>query len=115
MGINSSPIIVTAPKGRLDAFSGAMLARSVRNRIGRDNANHVLDLRDLDELSHDTIRAIIKILRSVREAGGQVRLVVDDAVALSVLRLTALDRIFGVHPTLEAAITAFGTAELVSA
>jgi anti-sigma B factor antagonist len=115
MYTNLSPVVVTAPSGRLDEFAGKKLSRGVGTHVGRRETNHVLDLRAIDELNHEAIRAIIKVLRSVRDAGGQVRLVVDDAAALGLLRLTALDRVFEVYPTVDAAVIAFGATELVSA
>jgi len=55
---------------------------------------HLLDLRPLAVLDSQTLAALIRVLRFVRESGGSVGLIVDQEHFLRILSITALDRIF---------------------
>ena len=58
----------------------------------------MLDLDQLPVLDNPAIRGLILLLRRVRAAGGTIALRVTKPEHRSVLRLTALDRIFDVAP-----------------
>ena len=56
----------------------------------------MLDLDQLPVLDNAALRGLIRLLRRVREAGGTLVLSVTRPEHRSVLRLTALDRVFEV-------------------
>lgn len=98
---------------------GFAIRQAVRDQfaehIRRGRWHHVLDLRKLGGLDTTTLGALVLVHRILREVGGTVRLVTDNASARDVLALTALDKIFCVYQTPEAAAMAFEQAQGLSA
>lgn len=107
-------VIVTSPQERLDQLASAALVQSIRDHISRGVVNHVLDLRALDEVDPETVRTLIKIERLLREVGGYVSLVIDNPNALRAIKAMALERVFDIHATADAAMAAFEAQEHAS-
>ncbi len=64
---------------------------------------HVIDMNGADPHSIKAISAMIVILRSVRERGGDVRLVAPNHHARRMLGVTGLDKVFRVFETVDSA------------
>jgi anti-anti-sigma factor len=64
---------------------------------------HVLDLTGSDPYRSETAAAMISILRSVRQFGGEVRLIAADRVMKRMLGVTGLDHIFPVFESADLA------------
>jgi len=104
---NTTAPIVSAPTGSLDQSAGAALVESIDDHIGRNDSDHIIDLRAVDEVDAQTIRTMIRIKRKISEVGGSVRLVIENSKALRYIRLTALGRVFGVYSTPAAALAGY--------
>lgn len=64
---------------------------------------HIVDLNGSDARSMQTVAATISILRSVRERGGEMRVVASDVEVRRMLALTGLDKLVCVFSTLQEA------------
>jgi|SRR5579863_1770987 len=104
---NTTAPIVSAPTGSLDQSAGAALAESINEHIARNDNDHIIDLREVDEVDARTVRTMIKIQRKIREVGGSLRLVIENSKALRYIKLTALGRVFGVYSTPAAALAGY--------
>src|SRR5579864_2353001 len=104
---NTTAPIVSSPTGDLDQSAGAALAESINEHITRNDNDHIIDLREVDEVDARTVRTMIKIQRKIREVGGSLRLVIENSKALRYIKLTALGRIFGVYSTPAAALAGY--------
>lgn len=98
-----------------DETARATIGRNFRGHIARRRYLHVVDLRALPALDTPALQALVIANRVVREAGGAVRLVVDDPSMRETLALTALDRVFRIHSSVEGAIAALESSERLSA
>ena len=91
--------------GRLDLLS----ARDVRARLtetvaaGQDRI--VVDLVDVPFIDSSGLGALISVLKTARQAGGDLRIARVDDQPLTVLKLTTLDRVLKPYPTVEEALT----------
>lgn len=101
---NTNSPIVSSPTGSLDHSAGAALAESIDEHITRNVNNHIIDLREVDQVDARTVRTMIKIQRKIRQVGGSLRLVIENSKALRYVKLTALRRVFGVYATPAAAL-----------
>lgn len=64
----------------------------------------VLDFLKVDAFDSIGIGLLMGSTRKLREDGGEVRVVVREGPCLLVLRTTGLDKVFKIHPDLEAAL-----------
>lgn len=107
MADNITVPIVSTPTGSLDHTAGAELVDAIDEHIGRDDTDHIIDLRAVDAVDARTIRTMIKIKRKISAIGGSVRLVIENSKALRYIKLTALGRVFGVYSTPAAALAGY--------
>ena len=87
---------LTAVAEPLSGIAGKLLRNKVRKAIQNGKLSHLLDLRGLSELDSASLAVLIRVLRVVREAGGDVGLIVEQEKILRILSITALDRVFPV-------------------
>lgn len=85
---------------RLDAKVIASLRRHFRELAARGRFCHIVDLGGTDPRSVQTVVATISILRSVRERGGEMRIVAADSEVRRMLAITGLDKIVCVFSSL---------------
>ena len=107
MADNPNAPILSSPTGSFDPSASAALAESIDGHITRNDKDHIIDLRDVDEVDARTVRTMIKIQRKIRQVGGSLRLVIENSKALRYIKLTALRRVFGVYSTPAAALAAY--------
>lgn len=100
---NTAPVIST-PTGSMDASAGEALEALMDEHIARGEKNHIVDLRAVDKVDARTIRTIITLNRKISEIGGSLRVVIVNPKALRYIKLTALDRVFGVYASTDEAL-----------
>lgn len=67
----------------------------------------VVDCENLEYISTVGLSMLIRLHKRVREHDGDVKLCHLKGMIPGVLRVTHLDRLFGIHPNLEDAISSF--------
>lgn len=95
--------------GRLDAKIIASLRERFRHLVARGRLCHIIDLNGTDGRSMYTAAATISILRSIRERGGEMRLVASDDEVRRMLAITGLDKIIRVFASMQEAQRRPGT------
>jgi len=96
--------VVSSPVGSFDQAARDALELSIREHTDQENRHHIIDLRAVAKVDAATVRTMIKINRNLSEVGGTVALIIDNPKALRYIKLTALERVFRVYPTHEAAL-----------
>jgi anti-sigma B factor antagonist len=88
--------------GEVDAYTAAALQEAVTAQIV-NGISLVLDLSAVEFIDSTGLRVLVETLRAVREAEGQLKLVSENDQTLKLLRITALDSVFDVHPNVAVA------------
>lgn len=70
----------------------------------------IVDLGAVDYIDSSGVAGLVEAYQHTRKSGQGFALAQVSTPALRVLQLARLDRIFPIHPTLDEAITALGTA-----
>lgn len=91
---------------RLDAKVILSLRERFRELAACGKFCHIVDLDGTDPRSVQTVAATISILRSIRERGGELRVVAGDAEVRRMLAITGLDKIICVFSSLHEAQSA---------
>lgn len=68
----------------------------------------IVDLTGCDFIDSSGLRALVSARSTAAEAGGGIALVVGDPGLLRVLEVAALDQVFEIHETRDAALAAGG-------
>ncbi|TAM59868.1 anti-sigma factor antagonist [bacterium] len=112
MDTPAESITVTALPRVVDGLTAARLKKTFRNHVDSGRFLHIVDMLNVELLDSTGLGALIAALRSVREVGGTVRLVAGNPQILKILHLTALDKIFSIHASIEEARERFATANV---
>ena len=96
--------VLSSPVGTFDQAARDALELSIKEHADQENRDHIIDLRAVSKVDAATVRTMIKINRNLSEVGGTVALIIDSPKALRYIKLTALERVFRVYPTHEAAL-----------
>jgi anti-sigma B factor antagonist len=97
-------------RGELDAHDAPRLREVLTGALGAlDNASGaprlVVDLTGVALLDSTALGALVGALRRVREAGGEMPLVLPETPARRIFEITGLDQVMNVYPTRAAALS----------
>ena len=96
-------LAVVTLRGELDAHDAPrmreLFARAVGELAGIAEPRLVLDLSAVAFLDSTALGSIIGAVRRVREAGGELTLVLPSSPARRIFEITGLDTILSVHST----------------
>lgn len=92
----------------LDPKAIASLRDRFREPAAQGSLCHIVDLNGTDPRSMQTVAATISILRSIRERGGEMRVVAADVEVRRMLAITGLDKLVCVFSSLQEAQTSEG-------
>lgn len=90
-------------RGEVDVYTAPKLRERLVEVIDQGAERVVVDLRGVDFLDSTGLGVLIGALKRLRLAGGDLALVCHSAKLLKIFRITALDRVFALHDTVEAA------------
>ena len=91
--------------GSLDIATSPSVRAALLEETGEGKKHDVVvDLTGLEFLDSTGLGALIGAQRRALEHGAEVRLVVSDGPIARLLNITGLVRVFGVYPSLDAAI-----------
>lgn len=91
---------------RLDYRAAERMKRRFKQSAAEGHRRHIVDLSRTSALDSGGLAGLISTLRSVRDGGGSVDLVVKAGNVTRILELTSVTRAFKVHPSLEEALEA---------
>ncbi|MEW6567470.1 MAG: STAS domain-containing protein [Chloroflexota bacterium] len=95
---------VLRPRGQVDADTTPELKRLLKQLVDEGVRVLVVDLDRVDFIDSSGLSALVSGLKSVRQRGGSLNLCRVHPQALTALRLTMLDRVFSIYPSVEEAL-----------
>jgi|WetSurMetagenome_2_1015567.scaffolds.fasta_scaffold541326_1 anti-sigma B factor antagonist len=90
--------------GRLTAATAQEVKNQIKSLISTSHINLILDLGKTVFIDSSGLSAFVSGLKQVRELGGSFKLACLQSDVLTLFRLTMLDRVFEMYPTLEQAL-----------
>ncbi len=100
---NSEQVIVR-PQGRVDVESAPSLRENLKTIAETSPKLVVVDLKGVDFIDSSGLSALVSGLKALRQSGGSISLSRPHPQALTALRLTLLDRVFPIFPSVEEAL-----------
>lgn len=95
---------VVTVSGEIDVASADGLRERLNQLVSAGRTSLVVDLTAVDFMDSTGLGVLVGMLKKVRSAGGRLDLVIDGDRLLRLFRLTSLDQVFTIHPTLEDAL-----------
>lgn len=92
--------------GDLDVSAVGRLRDALGRLITRPDEKVVIDLTDVPFLDSTGLGVLVARLRQQRQEGGDLVLVIPSERLLRNFRITGLDRVFQIHPSVAAAVAA---------
>lgn len=99
---------VVTLRGELDAHDAPRLREAFAGALAElqsdDGPRLVLDLTGVAFMDSTALGALVGALRRVREAGGEMPVVLPDSPARRIFEITGLDEVLSIYPSRAAAI-----------
>ncbi len=100
--------VVTALKGRIDAFYAPELREQMERYASQGTKNFVLDLSEVQFLDSAGLAVLVSILKRSQQEGGGTRMIMPKLeTARRILHLTRFDRVFEIVDNSEIALKSF--------
>ena len=97
---------VIAVAGEVDLFTAPEFKERVMAPIAAGVARVVVDLSDASFIDSSSLGVLIGAHRRLRARGGRLMVACDHAAILKTFRVTGLDSVFTIAPTVEEALAA---------
>lgn len=95
---------VVQVRGEVDIYTSSLLRERLVELAEAGARQVVVDLSGVDFLDSSGLGVLVGALKRLRTADGDLSLVCTSEKLLKIFRITALDRVFALHDTVEAAI-----------
>ena len=99
-------VSVVTVAGEVDVYTAAQLRAVLDEEIGAGNARLIVDLDGVSFLDSTGLGVLVGRLKLVRNSSGWLRIVCTNDRILRVFRITGLDKVFGIHDSLDEALAA---------
>ncbi|WP_392543259.1 STAS domain-containing protein [Oryzobacter telluris] len=99
-------VTVVTVAGEVDVYTAAQLRAALDEEVAADHVQLVVDLDDVTFLDSTGLGVLVGRLKLVRNQSGWLRLVCSNERILRVFRITGLDKVFGIHASLDEALAA---------
>ncbi|MEO5748588.1 MAG: STAS domain-containing protein [Ornithinibacter sp.] len=99
-------VCVVTVTGEVDVHTAAQLRVALDEEIAAGHARIVLDLDGVGFLDSTGLGVLVGRLKLVRNHSGWLRIVCSNDRVLRVFRITGLDKVFGIHPSVAEAVAA---------
>ena len=107
---NEEDLCILTVKGRLGITTENALRERVSALIEQSQVHLILDFTGVTFMDSSGMSSVLSAMRSVSENQGRICLVCDTRHILRVLRITSIDKLMAIYPTLEEALAAFRSA-----
>jgi anti-sigma B factor antagonist len=97
---------VVSVAGEIDVHSGPSLREHLLRALASGERNLVVDLSGVSFLDSSGLGVLVTAHKRARAAGGALRLASCRPAVATIFQITALDRAFSIHPTVEDAVSA---------
>ncbi len=99
-------VTVVTVAGEVDVYTAAQLRAALDEEVAADHVHLVVDLDEVTFLDSTGLGVLVGRLKLVRNQSGWLRLVCSNERILRVFRITGLDKVFGIHASLDEALAA---------
>lgn len=96
-------IPVVSVSGEIDVATAPQLREHLQDRMEAGSSTVVVDLLAVTFLDSTALGVLVGALKRCHEAGGDLRLVIDQPRVLKLFEITGLTDVFSIHATPEAA------------
>ena len=99
-------VSVVTVAGEVDVYTAAQLRAALDEEIASGRSHLVVDLDGVSFLDSTGLGVLVGRLKLVRNSSGWLRIVCSNDRILRVFRITGLDKVFGIHTSLDEALAA---------
>ncbi len=99
-------VTVVSVEGEVDVHTAAQLRLTLDQEIADGHVRLVVDLDKVSFLDSTGLGVLVGRLKLVRNASGWLRIVCTSERILRVFRITGLDKVFGIHESVDEALAA---------
>ncbi|MGZ5368645.1 anti-sigma factor antagonist [Aeromicrobium sp.] len=92
--------------GEVDVYTAPKLRDSIVTAVDDGHNRLVIDVEKVDFLDSTGLGVLVGSLKRVRAEGGSLDIVCTHERILKIFAITGLDKVFGLHTTVDAAIAA---------
>lgn len=94
---------VVEVRGEVDVYTASTLRERLMELVEAGAQYVVVDFQRVDFLDSSGLGVLVGALKRLRMAGGDMSVVCDSEKLLKIFRITALDRVFTLYESVEAA------------
>ena len=94
--------------GEVDVYTAPRLREAVVSAIDGGSLRLVVDVDKVEFLDSTGVGVLVGALKKVRSGGGTLDIVCTQPRLLKIFEITGLDKVFGLHPTVDAAVLSHG-------
>ncbi len=102
---SDNDVPVVAVTGEVDVYSAPALKDSLTGLLKGGAHSVVVDLTDVAFLDSTGLGALVEARAATSDAGGALPLVCTQERILKLFKITGLDGVFAIHPTVDEAIS----------
>jgi anti-sigma B factor antagonist len=99
-------VTVVNVAGEVDVYTAAQLRAALDEEVAAGHVELVVDLDEVTFLDSTGLGVLVGRLKLVRNQSGWLRLVCSNERILRVFRITGLDKVFGIHGSVDEALAA---------
>lgn len=100
------PFQVIEVGGEVDVYTAPKLRESIVSAVDGGHNRLIVDVEKVDFLDSTGLGVLVGSLKRVRAEGGSLDIVCTHERILKIFDITGLDKVFGLHATVDAAIAA---------
>ena len=100
---------VLAVSGEVDVYTAPALRDRIADLLDGGQQQLIIDLGGVEFLDSTGLGVLVAGLNRAREVGGSLSLVCPQERVLKLFRITGLDEVFTVHPTVDEALASSST------
>lgn len=98
------PFQVVEVGGEVDVYTAPKLREAIVSTVDAGNIRLIVDVEKVDFLDSTGLGVLVGSLKRVRAEGGSLDVVCTHERILKIFAITGLDKVFGLHNSVEAAV-----------
>lgn len=100
------PFQVIEVGGEIDVYTAPKLRETIVSAVDKGQTRLIVDVEKVDFLDSTGLGVLVGSLKRVRAEGGSLDIVCTHERILKIFDITGLDKVFGIHTSIDAAISA---------
>ena len=97
------PFEIIEVGGEIDVYTAPRLRETIVEAVDRGCTRLIVDVERVEFLDSTGLGVLVGALKRVRADGGSLDIVCTHERILKIFAITGLDKVFGLHPSIEAA------------